>query len=114
MAAPQSACYIAPLTQPWNRTLEHDPESQRCQVWHCLDVPGYGLGGFLDYYWTVDADIDRWNGELFRSQAATMTELTCVLIASDLDAIAPARPSQEAFSGSQCRVIMAHSDLRLY
>jgi hypothetical protein len=66
-----------------------DPESQRCQVWHCLDVPGYGLGGFLGYYWTVDADIDRWNGELFRSQAATMTELTGVLMTSDLDAIAP-------------------------
>jgi hypothetical protein len=70
-------------------TLEHDPESQRCQVWHCLDVPGYGLGGFLGYYWTVDADIDRWNGELFRSQAATMTELTGVLMTSDLAAIAP-------------------------
>ena len=66
-----------------------DPESQRCQVWHCLDVPGYGLGGFLGYYWTVGADIDRWNGELFRSQAATMTELTGVLMTSELDAIAP-------------------------
>lgn len=38
-----------------------------CEIWHCLDLPGYGLGGFLGYYWTTDARIDRWNKDLFRA-----------------------------------------------
>ena len=62
---------------------------RRCNVWHCLDVPGFGLGGFLGHYWTNSADISRWNNELFRGQAATMTELTGVLMTSDLDEIEP-------------------------
>ena len=62
---------------------------RRCEVWHCLDLPGFGLGGFLGHYWTVDADISRWNNELFRSQAATMTELTAVLMSADLEQIEP-------------------------
>jgi hypothetical protein len=70
-------------------TESGDEPSWRCQVWHCLDVPGFGLGGFLGHYWTKDADISRWNNELFRGQAATMTELTGVLMTSDLDAIEP-------------------------
>jgi hypothetical protein len=63
--------------------------SGRCKVWHCLDVPGFGLGGFLGHYWSVDADISRWNNELFRGQAATMTELTGVLMTADLAEIEP-------------------------
>ena len=58
-----------------------------CDVWHCLDVPGFGLGGFLGYYWTSDSGIERWNEDLFVSQAATMTELTSVLMTSDLSEI---------------------------
>lgn len=62
---------------------------RRCEVWHCLDVPGFGLGGFLGHYWTVDATIERFNKDLFRGQAATMTELTGVLMAADLEQIRP-------------------------
>ena len=58
-----------------------------CDVWHCLDLPGFGLGGFLGYYWTSDSGIDRWNDELFVSQTATMTELTAVLMTANLSEI---------------------------
>ena len=60
-----------------------------CDVWHCLDVPAFGLGGFLGYYWTTDTGIDRWNKDLFAAQAATMTELTGLLMTADLQDIAP-------------------------
>ncbi len=58
-----------------------------CDVWHCLDLPGFGLGGFLGHYWSSAATIERWSRDLFVSQAATMTELTGVLMSADLDAI---------------------------
>ena len=58
-----------------------------CDVWHCLDVPGFGLGGFLGHYWSSAATIRRWNKALFVNQAATMTELTGVLMSAHLDAI---------------------------
>jgi len=61
----------------------------KCEVWHCLDVPGYGLGSFLGHYWTTDARIDRWNRDLYLSQAAAMTQLTGVLMTEDLEAIKP-------------------------
>ena len=60
-----------------------------CDVWHCLDVPGFGLGGFLGHYWTIYAGIERWNNDLFRSQAATMTQLTGFLMTADLEEIDP-------------------------
>ena len=62
---------------------------RNCEVWHCLDIPGYGLGGFLGHYWSVDSDISRWNKNLFVAQAATMTELTGVLMTSELETIKP-------------------------
>lgn len=55
----------------------------------CLDLPGFGLGGFLGLYWTTASGIERWNKELFRNQAHTMTELAGVLMTADLDAIRP-------------------------
>jgi hypothetical protein len=60
-----------------------------CRKWHCLDVPGFGLGGFLGHYWSTAATIDRWNKDLFASQVATMTELTGVLMNADLEDIRP-------------------------
>ena len=60
-----------------------------CEVWHCLDLPGFGLGGFLGLYWTTASGIDRWNKELFKSQADTMTELAGVLMTADLQEIEP-------------------------
>ncbi len=79
--------------QPWwgvgvialRDTGDHD-----CEVWHCLDLPAFGLGGFLGHYWSRDATIDRWSNVLFRAQAATLIELTGVLMTAELDAIAPA------------------------
>ena len=55
----------------------------------CLDLPGFGLGGFLGYYWTTETGIDRWNAELYKNQAHTMTQLTGVLMTADLDEIQP-------------------------
>ena len=60
-----------------------------CRKWHCLDVPGFGMGGFLGHYWSTAATIARWNKDLFVSQAATMTELTVVLMNADLEDIRP-------------------------
>ena len=55
----------------------------------CLDLPGFGLGSFLGYYWTTASGIERWNKELFTNQALTMTELTGVLMTADRDDIRP-------------------------
>ena len=49
----------------------------------------FGLGSFLGFYWTTASGIERWNKELFRNQALTMTELTGVLMTADLDNIKP-------------------------
>ena len=53
----------------------------------CLDLPGYGLGGFLGFYWTTATGIERWSVELYEDQAHTMTQLTGVLMTADLDEI---------------------------
>ena len=55
----------------------------------CLDLPGFGLGGFLGLYWTTASGIERFDQELFKNQADTMTELTGLLMTADLDAIRP-------------------------
>lgn len=67
-----------------------------CDVWHCLDLPGFGLGGFLGYYWTSDSGMDRWNEQLFVSQTSTMTELTGVLMSADLSQI-QSRGTEDSF-----------------
>lgn len=54
-----------------------------------LDLPGFGMGSFLGFYWTTASGIERWNKELFRNQAHTMTELTGILMTADLDEIKP-------------------------
>ena len=53
----------------------------------CLDLPGYGLGGFLGYYWATATGIERWSQELYKDQAHTMTQLAGLLMAADLDEI---------------------------
>ena len=55
----------------------------------CLDLPGFGLGGFLGLYWTTASGIERWNKDLFEAQAHTMTQLTGLLMIADLDEIRP-------------------------
>ncbi|HJO02414.1 MAG TPA: hypothetical protein QGG47_00415 [Acidobacteriota bacterium] len=64
-------------------------EGQRDFAAHQLDLPGYGLGGFLGLYWTTASGIERWNKELFENQAYTMTQLAGVLMTADLDEIRP-------------------------
>jgi hypothetical protein len=55
----------------------------------CLDLPGFGLGSFLGFYWTTASGIERWNKELFKNQAHTMTELAGLLMTADIEAIKP-------------------------
>ena len=54
-----------------------------------LDVPGYGLGSFLGYYWTTDSGIERWNCALSLAQIKTMVQLTGVLMTANLEDIQP-------------------------
>jgi hypothetical protein len=54
-----------------------------------LDVPGFGLGSFLGYYWTTDSGIERWDYALSISQIKTMTQLTGFLMTADLNEIEP-------------------------
>jgi len=54
-----------------------------------LDVPGFGLGSFLGYYWTTDSGIERWNCDLSLAQIKTMTQLTGVLMTANLKDIQP-------------------------
>ncbi|MEO8004902.1 MAG: hypothetical protein ABI771_08350 [Betaproteobacteria bacterium] len=60
-----------------------------CDVWHCLDVPAFGLGGFPGNYYTIHSGIDRWDVRQFLAQTATMTELTGFLMTADLKKIRP-------------------------
>lgn len=55
----------------------------------CLDLPGFGFGSFLGLYWTTASGIERWNKDLFRNQAHTITQLTGVLMTADLEEIRP-------------------------
>jgi len=59
----------------------------------CLDLPGFGFGSFLGFYWTTATGIDRWNKELYKNQAHTLTQLAGVLMTADLDQIQPEQTS---------------------
>ena len=54
-----------------------------------LDIPGYGMAGFLGYYWTADSGIERWNCDHALCQIKTMTELTQFLLDADLTEVQP-------------------------
>jgi hypothetical protein len=100
------AAIAAAKAHGWERVQVVVPErpgihGRKQQVWwgvgsralrgcaQCLDLPGFGLGGFLGYYWTTASGIDRWNKELFKNQAHTMTELAGLLMTADLEEIRP-------------------------
>jgi hypothetical protein len=90
VSVPERAGHRGGLQQVWwgvGALGQADTGYYNCDVWHCLDLPGFGLGGFLGHYWSSAATIERWNKDLFVSQAATMTELTGVLMSADIDAI---------------------------
>ena len=54
-----------------------------------LNVPGYGMAGFLGYYWTTDSGIERWNCDHALRQIKTMTQLTKFLMGAELSEIQP-------------------------
>ena len=54
-----------------------------------LNIPGYGMAGFLGYYWTSDSGIERWNCDHALRQIKTMTQLTSFLMQAELAAIKP-------------------------
>ena len=72
--------------------IEWDGSS--CEVWTCLNVPAFGQGGFLGYYWNKYADIDKWNPDLFISQTSTLIDLTGILMYSDLEKMEPTLSDQ--------------------
>ncbi len=99
VSVPERAGSRGGLQQVWwgvGALGQADTGYYNCDVWHCLDLPGFGLGGFLGHYWSSAATIERWNKDLFVSQAATITELTGVLMSADLDAI-QSRGSVDSF-----------------
>jgi len=89
VAVPERPGVNGGLQQLWWGVGVIGTRDYNCEVWHCLDVPGYGLGSFLGHYWTTHARIDRWNRDLYLAQAATMTQLTGVLMTEDLEKIEP-------------------------
>lgn len=89
VVAPERTGIHGGLQQLWWGVGVMGMRNQRCDVWHCLDVPSYGLGSFLGYYWTTKSGIARWNCDLSLAQIKTMTQLTGVLMASDLETIRP-------------------------
>jgi len=99
VSVPERAGSRGGLQQVWwgvGALGQADTGYYNCEVWHCLDLPGFGQGGFLGHYWSSAATIERWNKALFVSQAATMTELTGVLMSADLNAI-QSRGSVDSF-----------------
>ena len=69
-------------------------DGSSCEVWTCFNVPAYGQGGFLGYYWNKYSDINKWNSELFIQQTSTLIDLTGVLMYSDLEKIKPTLTDQ--------------------
>jgi len=53
------------------------------------DIPAYGMGGYLGFYWSTRTRIDKWDKDVYHAQAVTMTQLTGVLMAADLEEIRP-------------------------
>ena len=93
MVAPERNGIRGGPQQPWWGVGAYglrDSGYNDCEVWRCLDLPGFGLGGFLGNYWSSAATIERWNLDLFMGQAKTMIELTDVLMKADLEEIEPA------------------------
>jgi len=101
VAVPERPGINGGLQQVWWGVGVMGTRDFNCEVWHCLDVPGYGLGSFLGHYWSTAARIDRWNRDLYLAQTETMTQLTGVLMTEDLDAIKPVEPDIEPETASE-------------
>ncbi len=57
-----------------------------------LNIPGYGMAGFLGFYWTTASGIECWSCDHTLRQIRTMTQLTGFLMAADLGEIEPSPP----------------------
>ena len=55
----------------------------------CIDVPGFGLGGFLGNYWNIHSGIDVWSVEEHIKQVNMMTHLANILMNANLEDIQP-------------------------
>ena len=51
------------------------------------DLPAYGFGGNLGFFWSTRSRIDIWSKEVFTAQASALTQLTGVLMSRELDEI---------------------------
>jgi hypothetical protein len=56
---------------------------------HNLDIPGFGLAGFLGNYWSIYSDIDVWSVDRHMKQVNMMTYLTNMLMIVDIEEIRP-------------------------
>ncbi|MFQ5923164.1 MAG: hypothetical protein ACE5M4_10000 [Anaerolineales bacterium] len=56
---------------------------------HSLDVPGFGLAGYLGNYWSINSGIEVWSIEQHMKQVNMMTYLTIALMTSDVAKIRP-------------------------
>ena len=54
-----------------------------------LNIPGYGMAGFLGYYWTTTSGIERWSCDHALRQIRTMRQLTTFLMQVELAEIQP-------------------------
>jgi hypothetical protein len=54
-----------------------------------LNIPGYGMAGFLGYYWTTASGIERWSPDHALRQIKTMTQLTTFLMQAEMAEIQP-------------------------
>ncbi len=54
-----------------------------------LNIPGYGMAGFLGNYWSTASGIERWNCDHALRQIKTMTQLTRFLMGADRGEIQP-------------------------
>ena len=56
-----------------------------------LGLPAYGMMGFMGAYWATSSGIERFDAGLFRTQVATLVQLTGRLMTADLAEIQPSR-----------------------
>jgi hypothetical protein len=66
-----------------SKDLEEDDRLQS------IDIPGFGLAGFLGNYWSIHSGIELWSVDQHMKQVNMMTYLTNVLMTTEVDDIHP-------------------------
>jgi hypothetical protein len=54
-----------------------------------IDVPGFGLAGFLGNYWNIHSGIKKWSVDQHLKQVGMMTKLTNLLMTANLEDLQP-------------------------